>query len=90
MEGLKGGARITRRQLLGAAMGVSAGLGVQKIALAQGCAAKKGTVRDGLWLFAAPANAAYPYHNRRSLMTPAEGACYLGIPNVQMIQVHSV
>jgi len=89
MEGVKGGARITRRQVLQAAMGLTAGLGVQKIALGQGCAAKKGTVRDRLWLFASPANAAYPWHHRRSLMTPAEGAYYLEIPNVLMIQAHS-
>ncbi|MCL5006156.1 MAG: hypothetical protein M1404_06445 [Acidobacteria bacterium] len=80
---------ITRRQVLGTTIGLAAGLGVQKIALGQGCAAKQGTVRDRLWLFAVPANADYPYHHRRSLMTPAEGAFYLAIPNILMIQVHS-
>jgi hypothetical protein len=89
MEGIKQGTRITRRQLLQATTALAGGLGVHRIARGQGCAAKKGTVRDRLWLFAVPANVNYRFHHRRSLMTPAEGAYYLQIPNILMIQVHS-
>ena len=44
------------------------------------------TVRDRLWLFAVPANSDYPHIDRRSVMTPAEGAFYLDIPNIFMVQ----
>ncbi len=89
MDDVKDSVRINRRQLLLASMGLAAGLGVGEMALGQDCEAKKGTVRDRLWLFASPANADYPYHQRRSLMTPAEGAFYLDVPNILMIQNHT-
>ncbi len=44
------------------------------------------TVRDRFWLFAVPANSDYPHIKRRSVMTPAEGTCYLDIPNIIMVQ----
>ncbi len=44
------------------------------------------TVRDRLWIFAVPANSDYPHIGRRSVMTPAEGAFYLDIPNILMVQ----
>lgn len=81
--------RVNRRQLLKASLGVAAGLGLGRAAWGRGCEAKKGTVRDRLWLFAGPANADYPYHQQRSLMTPAEGAFYLDVPNIIMIQNHT-
>ena len=39
-------------------------------------------VRDRLWLFANPINSTYPHTLRRSVVSPAEGAFFLGIPNV--------
>jgi hypothetical protein len=45
------------------------------------------TVRDCFWLFGVPANVNFPYLHHRSLMTPAEGALYLSIPNIIMVQV---
>src|ERR1035437_2289601 len=80
-------ARISRRQLLEAAgAGAIGGLGIPRLTRAQGCLAKPGTVRDRLWLFTVAANADYPSVGRRSLMTPAEGSYYLGVPNVIIVQ----
>jgi len=44
------------------------------------------TVRDRLWIFAVPANSDYPHIGRRSVMSPAEGAFYLDIPNILLVQ----
>ncbi len=44
------------------------------------------TVRDRLWLFACPANSDFPAMQRRSVMTPVEGAYYMGIPNLMVVQ----
>lgn len=49
-------------------------------------AVAEGTVRDRLWLFACPTNSDYGYLGRRSVMTPAEGAFYFGVPNIIMVQ----
>lgn len=45
-----------------------------------------GTVRDRLWIFACAANSDFPHIGRRSVMTPAEGAFFLGVPNIIMVQ----
>lgn len=50
---------------------------------------RPGTVRDHLWLFAVPANTDFGSVQRRSLMTPAEAAYYLGIPNIIIVQASS-
>jgi hypothetical protein len=39
-----------------------------------------------LWIFACAANSDFPHIGRRSLMTPAEGAFFLGVPNIIMVQ----
>lgn len=80
-------AMFSRRQLLtlGAA-GVFGRLGIPNLARAQGCLAKPGTLRDRLWLFTVAANADFPSVGRRSLITPAEGALYLGVPNIIVVQ----
>ena len=80
--------KVSRRQLLQATTGLAVGLGIgsPKLTFAQGCVAQEGTVRDRLWLFAAPTNANINYVGRRSLMTPVEGAYYLSIPNIMIIQ----
>ncbi len=78
--------RMNRRNLLRATAGGFAYLAARESAWAQACAARDGTVRDRLWLFTAPANTDFPYVGRRSLITPAEGAYYLSIPNILVIQ----
>lgn len=54
-------------------------------ALAREGAGKK-SLRDRLWIFCCAANSDFPAIRRRSLMTPAEGAFYLGVPNIIMVQ----
>ncbi len=44
------------------------------------------TVRDRLWIFTCAANSDFAHIGRRSLMTPAEGAFYLGVPNIIVVQ----
>jgi hypothetical protein len=48
--------------------------------------AGRGTVRDRLWIFCCAANSDFPSMQRRSVMTPAEGAFFLGVPNIIMVQ----
>jgi len=77
--------KIDRRALLRTAAAVAAS-GIPWPISGQTVVSKEGTVRDRLWLFGAPPNSDYPSIGRRSLMTPAEGAFYLGVPNVLMNQ----
>lgn len=56
---------------------------------AQRPAAREGTVRDRLWLFGSPAGSTAPHTGLRTVMSPAEGAFYLGIPNVYMNQANA-
>jgi hypothetical protein len=77
--------RITRRRLGWAAAGL-AGLGLETLAPAPAAAADKETVLDRFWIFACAANSDYPIMQRRSVMTPAEGAFYLGVPNIIVVQ----
>ncbi len=44
------------------------------------------TIRDRLWIFCCAANSDFPTIRRRSVMTPAEGAFFLGVPNIIMVQ----
>ena len=46
----------------------------------------EGTVRDRFWIFCCPANTDFHSLQRRSVMTPAEGAYYLDVPNIIMVQ----
>ena len=77
---------LTRRHLLAVTAGglTSSCLGGR--ALAQATAAAKGTIRDRLWIFTFAANSDLPHIGRRSVMTPAEGAFYLGVPNIIVVQ----
>jgi hypothetical protein len=77
---------LNRRTLLGVAAGGLALSALPELAHAQFSLPDDGTLRDRLWLFATATNAAYPHTQRRSVMSPAEGAYYLGIPNVIMVQ----
>jgi hypothetical protein len=47
------------------------------------------TVLDRLWIFTCAANSDFVHLRRRSLMTPAEGAFYLGVPNIIVVQSSS-
>jgi hypothetical protein len=80
--------KVNRRGFLRASAGVAVGVGVTGREFSQDCIAQEGTVRDRLWLFGIPANINFMYTGRRSLMTPIEGAYYLGIPNTLMIQAN--
>ena len=77
---------MNRRRLLEAAATGLAGLGLGNLALAEAPATEKGTVRDRLWIFCCAANSDFPIMRRRSVMTPAEGAFFLGVPNIIMVQ----
>jgi len=66
-------------------MGV-AGFGPGRPVVAEPPLGAEGTVRDRLWVFTCAANSDYPHIGRRSVMTPAEGAFYLGVPNVIVVQ----
>jgi hypothetical protein len=78
--------RVPRRRLLAAAAAGLAGCGIENRASAQVARAPDGTVRDRLWIFTCAANSDYPHIGRRSVMTPAEGAFYLGVPNIIVVQ----
>jgi len=78
--------RFGRRRALGAAALGLAGSAASVLTSVAAHAAERGTVRDRLWLFAVPANSDFATVQRRSLMTPAEGAFYLGVPNVILVQ----
>ncbi len=79
---------LNRRQLL-------AGLGMlaaaPNVASACECEAKPkpGTVRDRFWLNGYPPGSDYFSTNKMSVMSPAEAAYYICVPNVAMIQVYA-
>ena len=76
-----------RRALLQLTTGVATSCMLQQVIKAEDRVESRRTVRDCLWLFGVPANVNYPYLHHRSLMSPAEGAFYLSIPNIIMVQV---
>lgn len=78
--------RIMRRPFLVALMTATTGVGIAAPASAQVHPAKQDTVRDRLWIFTCAANSDYPHIGRRSVMTPVEGAFYLGVPNIIVVQ----
>ena len=78
--------RITRRRLFGASAAGLAGLGLGSPAPARVAQAQEGTVGDRFWIFTCAANSDFPSMGRRSVMTPAEGAFYLGVPNIIVVQ----
>ncbi len=51
--------------------------------------ADPGTVLDRLWIFTCAANSDFIHLRRRSVMTPAEGAFFLGVPNIIVVQSSS-
>jgi hypothetical protein len=86
-------AGLTRRALLGAAAGLAglkAGAAESKPATAP---KKRTTVRDRFWIFTVYAGGDNDYLERGgvrggSRMTPAEGAFWLGVPNLLLIRSH--
>jgi len=44
------------------------------------------TVLDHIWIFTCAANSDYVHIGRRSVMTLVEGAFYLGVPNIIVVQ----
>ncbi|MCC7499144.1 MAG: hypothetical protein IT160_16285 [Bryobacterales bacterium] len=76
----------SRRGLLKTVAAGAFAAGAARPGGAQACAAKEGTVRDRMWMFAVPPNTDYRSLKRRSTMTAAESALYLGVPNVIMVQ----
>ena len=50
---------------------------------------KTGTVQDRLWLFGSPTGSTAPHTGRRTMMSPVEGALYLGLPNIYMNQANA-
>src|ERR1035437_7373152 len=77
--------RLTRRSLCQGAAALLAANPLRGFGAEQKRSGK--TVRDHFWLFGVPANVNFPYLHHRSLMTPVEGALYLSIPNIIMVQV---
>ena len=77
--------RVRRRQFLQTVAGAMASGGLASYSFGQICPARPGTVRDRLWVFCNPVNADYEYVRKRSVMTPLEGAIYLGVPNMIMV-----
>jgi hypothetical protein len=83
------GTTLTRRKFLAAtAGGLAASVWTAPLA-AQWPSPKEGTVRDRLWLFGSPTGSTAPHTKRRTVMSPAEGAFYLGIPNIYMNQANA-
>lgn len=80
---------MTRRGFLGATACGLAASAVTSPLRAQPVMPKEGTVRDRLWLFASPTGSTAPHTGRRTVMSPAEGAYYLGIPNIYMNQANA-
>jgi len=80
---------LTRRELLAAAAGgLAASMWTSPLA-AQWPAPQENTVKDRLWLFGSPTGSTAPHTKRRTVMSPAEGAFYLGIPNIYMNQANA-
>ncbi len=79
--------RLSRRTMLGTTAAGIMRICAENPASAQVSAAPEGTVRDRLWVFACPANSDWSYFKRRSVMSPAESASFLGVPNIIMVQI---
>jgi len=78
--------RMTRRGLLQSAAACWAGGGLGTAVAAEAPGAAHETVQDRLWIFTCAANSDYLHLGRRSVMTPVEGAFYLGVPNIIVVQ----
>ena len=77
---------ITRRAFFKAAAVGAGGCALTSTAASPLSAAGPDTVRDRLWIFTCAANSDYLHLRRRSVMTPVEGAFFLGVPNIIVVQ----
>lgn len=80
---------ISRRSFLGATAGAIAASATTPSLQAQLVPPKEGTLRDRLWIFGSPTGSTAPHTRRRTVMSPAEGALYLGVPNIYMNQANA-
>lgn len=80
---------LTRRELPAAAAGTLASSMWTSPLAAQWPAPQENTVKDRLRLFGSPTGSTAPHTKRRTVMSPAEGAFYLGIPNIYMNQANA-
>ncbi len=85
------GRMMTRRNFLEAAAGglAASALLPSSQARAQLAPTQEGTVRDRLWLFGSPTGSTAPHTRLRTVMSPVEGALYLGVPNIYMNQANA-
>ena len=84
------GKKVTRQGFWGATAG---GLAVSALTSpldAQLASPKPGTLRDRWWLFGSPTGSTIPPTGCRTVMGPAEGPRYLGVPNIYMNQANTV
>jgi len=79
--------QFSRRAVLQLTAAGASGFLAGRSGWSQGRSGAKSTVRDRLWVFACPANSDWSYFKRRSVMSPAESAFYLGVPNIIMVQI---
>ena len=80
---------LTRRKLLALTTGGLAASVWTAPLSAQLPSSTDDTVRDRLWLFGSPTGSTAPHTQRRTVMSPAEGAFYLGISNIYMNQANA-
>ena len=83
------GNTLTRREFFASTAGGLAAWAWAVPASAQLLLPQDGTVRDRLWLFGSPTGSTAPHTRRRTVMSPVEGALYLGVPNIYMNQANS-
>jgi len=77
---------ISRRAFLKTTAVGTGGCALTSSAAAEPFAIETGTVRDRLWIFTCAANSDFIHLRRRSVMTPVEGAFFLGVPNIIVVQ----
>ena len=77
---------ISRRVFLKTSAVGAGGCALSSAAAPPLAAPEPDTVRDRLWIFTCAANSDFLHLRRRSVMTPVEGAFFLGVPNIIVVQ----
>jgi len=80
------GQTINRRSFLKTSAVGAGGLALSSSAAPPPPPARAETVRDRLWIFTCAANSDFLHLRRRSVMTPLEGAFFLDVPNIIVVQ----